>query len=161
MAEEPSSGSTSVVSILDSTLESVDKAEQLVLAAAREMGFDEDTRYQVGMAVREAMVNAVVHGNCYSDRKKVTLGIAKAEDRLTITVTDEGKGFEMDSVPDPLAQENLLNQSGRGIFLMRAFMDEFKAEKLASSGTRFRLVKYLKNEGAPPENPERGNKQEG
>jgi serine/threonine-protein kinase RsbW len=148
MTEEPSGGTTGVVSVLDSTLASVDKAEQLVLEAAEAMGFDEDTRYQIGMAVREALVNAVVHGNCYSEHKKVRLGIAKTEDRLTVTVTDEGKGFDVESLPDPLAQENLLNQSGRGIFLMKAFMDEFDAEKLDPFGTRFKLVKYLQEKGA-------------
>jgi serine/threonine-protein kinase RsbW len=146
MTDHPSEGTTKVVSVLDSTLESVDTAERLVLKAAEEHGFDEDTRYQMGMATREAVVNAVVHGNCYSDHKKVRLAIAKESDRLTITVTDEGKGIIFDSIPDPLAQENLLNQSGRGIFLMKAFMDEFDAKKLDPSGTQFKLVKYLKKE---------------
>jgi serine/threonine-protein kinase RsbW len=88
-------------------------------------------------------VNAVVHGNCYSKYQKVRLSIAKQEDRLTVTVTDEGRGFDIDSVPDPLAQGNLLNQSGRGLFLMKAFMDEFEVRKLDPRGTEFRLVKYL------------------
>jgi serine/threonine-protein kinase RsbW len=143
MAEDTSGETTSVTTILDSTLESVETAEAIVMKTAEEMGFDEDTRYQIGMALREAVVNAVVHGNCYSERKKVRLSVAKETDRLAITVTDEGKGLELDSVPDPLARENLMNQSGRGIFLMKAFMDEFEARKLDPQGTEFKLVKYL------------------
>ena len=132
-----------MVTILDSTLESVEAAEAIVMKTAEEMGFDEDTRYQIGMALREAVVNAVVHGNCYNEHKKVRLSVAKETDRLAISVTDEGKGLELESVPDPLAQENLMNQSGRGIFLMKAFMDEFEARKLDPRGTEFKLVKYL------------------
>ncbi len=133
----------SVVRVLDSTLESVDTAEKLVMEAAKEMGFPEDTRFQIGMAIRESVVNAVVHGNCYSEHKKVRLSVSRDENRLTVTVSDEGKGFDIESVPDPLAQENLLNQSGRGIFLMKAFMDEFTARRIEPTGTEFKLVKYL------------------
>ncbi len=143
MPENASGGTTSVVTMLDSTLESVDAAEEIVLKAAEEMGFDEDSRYQIGMAVRESVVNAVVHGNRYSERKKVRLSVIKEPDRLTILVADEGQGFNLDSIPDPLAQENLLNQSGRGIFLMKTFMDEFDVRPVEPTGTEFVLVKYL------------------
>lgn len=143
MAEKSSGGTTSVVTMLDSTLESVDAAEEIVLKAAEEMGFDEDSRYQIGMAVRESVVNAVVHGNRYSERKKVRLSVTKGKDRLTILVADEGQGFDLNSIPDPLAQENLLNQSGRGIFLMKTFMDEFEVRPVEPTGTEFVLVKYL------------------
>ncbi len=146
MSENAGGGTTRVVKVLDSTLESVDVAEELVTGAAEEMGFAEDARHQIGMAVRESVVNAVVHGNCYSEHKKVHLTVSQNENRLTVTVRDEGKGFDIDSVPDPLAQENLLNQSGRGILLMRAFMDEFDVRHLEPAGTEFRLVKYLKKE---------------
>jgi len=129
--------------MLDSTLESVDAAETIVLTAAEEMGFDEDTRYQIGMAIRESVVNAVVHGNCYNEHKKVRLEVSKGSDRLSISIQDQGKGLDIDSIPDPLARENLLNQSGRGIFLMKAFMDEFKVNKVEPHGTEFKLVKYL------------------
>ena len=132
-----------MVSELDSLLESVDAAEAMVLQAAEEAGFDEEVRYQIGMAIRESVVNAVVHGNRYNKHKKVRLSIFKEPDRLTVTVADEGKGFDVDSIPDPLAQENLLNQSGRGIFLMKAFMDEFEIRQIEPTGTEFKLVKYL------------------
>ena len=146
MAEDSSGGTTDVVSVLDSTLESVDTAEEVVLDAARELGFQDEIQQQIGMAVRESVVNAVVHGNCYNQHKKIRLSVSKAPDRLTVTVADEGKGFDINSLPDPLAKENLLNQSGRGIFLMKAFMDEFQVRALEPTGTEFRLVKYLDQE---------------
>lgn len=146
MPEDSSGETTSVVSILDSTLESVDTAEEVVLDAARELGFQEEIQQQIGMAVRESVVNAVVHGNCYNRHKKIRVSVSKAPDRLTVTVADEGKGFDINSLSDPLAKENLLNQCGRGIFLMKAFMDEFQVRALKPTGTEFRLVKYLDQE---------------
>ena len=90
--------------LLDSTLDSVEVAETEVLGAAREIGFHEDDLHQLGMAVRESMVNAVVHGNRYNARKKVHLSVTKEADRLTIVIADEGDGFDPNSVPDPLAE---------------------------------------------------------
>jgi len=129
--------------MLDSTLDSVDTAETAVVEAAKAMGFDEDDQHKLGIAVRECMVNAVVHGNCYNARKKVHLAIVPAPDRLTVTVTDQGNGFEMHQVPDPLAEENILRHSGRGILLIQAFMDEVEVRKAQPSGTEVRLVMYL------------------
>jgi len=143
MAENTKGEPKDVVSVLDSNLDSVDTAEQIVLKAAKELGFEEDEQYQIGMAIRESMVNAVVHGNCYNEHKKVRLSVAKAPDRLIIKIADEGKGLDIDSLPDPLAKENLMKQSGRGILLMKAFMDEFAVRKLEPRGTEFKLVKYL------------------
>lgn len=128
---------------LDSTLKSVDKAEAIVMKAARKFGFGDDDQHQIGMAVRECMVNAVVHGNRYSAHKKVHLAIGSRRDSMVITIGDEGGGFDLSSLPDPLAPENLLRQSGRGILLIRAFMDEFDLHPRAGGGTEVRLVKHL------------------
>ena len=129
--------------LLDSTLDSVEVAEKAVLEAAEEIGFGEDELHQLGMAVRESMVNAVVHGNRYNARKKVHVAITKGQDRLTIVIADEGEGFDMTSIPDPLAEENLLRQSGRGLLLMRAFVDEFHVKRGEPGGTVVIMVKYL------------------
>src|SRR5579864_7039682 len=129
--------------LLDSTLDSVEVAETTVLGAAREIGFHEDDLHQLGMAVRESMVNAVVHGNRYNARKKVHLSVTGEPDRLTVVIADEGEGFEMTSVPDPLAEENLLRQSGRGLLLIQAFVDEFQVRRGQPGGTEVRMVKYL------------------
>ena len=129
--------------LLDSSLDSVETAETEVLDAAREIGFHEDDLHQLGMAVRESMVNAVVHGNRYNSRKKVHLSVTKEPNRLTIVIADEGDGFDPDAVPDPLAEGNLLRQSGRGLLLMRAFVDEFQVRPGTPRGTEVRMVKYL------------------
>jgi serine/threonine-protein kinase RsbW len=126
---------------LDSTLDSVDVAEEMVRHFAEENGFPEDDCHQIGMAVRESVVNAVVHGNCYSSQKKVTLALEAGRDRLTITVQDQGRGFDPGDVPDPLASENLLRKSGRGLFLIRAFMDELHLHRLGAEGMEVIMVK--------------------
>ena len=128
---------------LDSSLDSVDSAEQLVLDVARKAGFQEEDLHKIGMAVRESMVNAVVHGNQYSAHKKVRVSVSKGQDRLTVTISDQGKGFELEQLPDPLSDENLLRNSGRGIFLIRAFMDELHVRRLSPAGTEVTLTKYL------------------
>jgi serine/threonine-protein kinase RsbW len=128
--------------LLDSTLDSVDTAETLAIGVASDAGFSEDDRNAIGMAVRECMVNAVVHGNRYSAGKKVRLSIAATPERITVRIADEGAGFDLESLPDPLAPENLLKQSGRGIFLIRSFMDEFSVERRSGAGSQATLVKY-------------------
>ena len=128
--------------VLDSTLESVDVAEDAVLHEARDLGFDEDDLHRIGMSVRECMVNAVVHGNRYNARKKVRLTVTRTPDRLSIVIADEGEGFDMSALPDPLANENLLRHSGRGLLLMQAFMDEFQVQAREPNGTEVKLVKH-------------------
>ncbi|MEO7143278.1 MAG: ATP-binding protein [Bryobacteraceae bacterium] len=141
---EPGNGEVQALdTLLDSTLESVDTAEEAVLKIAGEMGFAEEELHRIGIAVRETVVNAVVHGNRYNIRKKVHLRVSQGDRRLVIEVQDEGDGFEMARVPDPLADENLLRHSGRGILLMHAFMDEFQMRPALPKGAEVRMVKYL------------------
>jgi serine/threonine-protein kinase RsbW len=128
---------------LASTLESVDSAEELAVGVAQRAGFDEDDLMKIGMAVRESMVNAVVHGNRYNEHKKVRFSVAHSAERFTVRIADEGEGFDFESLPDPLAPENLMRTSGRGIFLIRSFMDEFEMRHLEPGGTEVTLVKYL------------------
>ncbi len=128
---------------LESTLQSVDEAENLVVRAAEQAGLNEDDAHQIGMAVREVMVNAVVHGNRYNKKKRVHLGIDSSRTALTVTIGDEGAGFDFNALPDPLSPENLLRQSGRGLLLVRAFMDDFQVQPRAGGGTEVRLVKNL------------------
>jgi serine/threonine-protein kinase RsbW len=129
---------------LESTLDSVNKAEKMADQAATQAGFDEDTRGGISLAVREGMINAVLHGNAYDSAKHVNLTLEQTGPELIVTITDEGKGFVPEEVPNPLAPENLLKQSGRGIFLMRTFMDEVRFRKL-NSGTEITLIKRLQN----------------
>ena len=128
---------------LDSTLESVDSAEELAVGAAQRAGFGEDDLIKIGMAVRESMVNAVVHGNRYNANKRVRFSVANDRERFTVRIADEGDGFDFSCLPDPLSPENLMCTSGRGIFLVRSFMDEFQIRRLEPAGTEVTLVKYM------------------
>jgi serine/threonine-protein kinase RsbW len=128
---------------LDSTLESVDRAEELVVEAAKKAGIEEDDALSLGMAIRECMVNAVVHGNRYNLNKKVHLTVTRTAAHLIIKIADEGEGFELEDLPDPLADENLLRHSGRGIFIIRAFTDDFQVRRMNPSGTEVTLVKNV------------------
>jgi len=127
---------------LDSTLESVNKAEQTAEALAAKMPFDDESCHRIAMAVREAAVNAVLHGNAYDPNKKVTVSFENTGDSLVIKIADQGRGLKDEDIPDPLAEENLLKQSGRGIFLIRSFMDEVRIRNL-EPGTEITLVKHI------------------
>ena len=140
-----------VARTLDSTLESVDQAEADVTRIAGEAGFDEEDLHRIGIAVRESMVNAVVHGNHYSTKKKVHFAVSHSvtnsgggppSDCLAVVIEDEGEGFHQKEIPDPLAEENLLKHSGRGLLLIEAFMDRFVVEPRVPHGTKVTLVKY-------------------
>jgi serine/threonine-protein kinase RsbW len=131
--------------LLASTLDSVDQAEELTAAAAQRAGFEEEDLMKIGMAIREAMVNAVVHGNQYNANKQVRFSLSVTRDRFTITIADQGGGFDFEHLPDPLAPENLLRTSGRGIFLMRSFMDAVDLRHLESGGTEVTLVKNVES----------------
>jgi serine/threonine-protein kinase RsbW len=124
-----------------STLESVDLVEADILKAATDAGFGEDEQHGIGMAVRECMVNAVVHGNRYNKNKHVHVNVMKSASDFTIKITDQGEGFETERVPDPLDESNILRHSGRGLFLMAAFMDDVKVQKVVPSGTEVTLSK--------------------
>lgn len=127
---------------LPSTLESVDKAEEMAVHEAQKFGLGEDEREQFGMAIRECMVNAVVHGNGYNRNKSVHFAIERSPEQLAVTIGDEGAGFDIQALPDPLAPENLLKQSGRGLMLIRAFVDEFDLHGRPGGGTEVRMVKH-------------------
>jgi len=132
---------------LDSTLETVDNAEQAASRIAAEAGFDDDEVMQIAMAVREAAVNAVLHGNAYDPGKKVGLDFERTAQDLVITIRDQGKGLDLAKIPDPLAPENLLKTSGRGIFLIRSFMDEVEISP-SQTGTEIKLVKHVRGPSA-------------
>jgi len=97
---------------------------------------------QIAMAVREAAVNAVLHGNAYDPEKKVELEFERTPQDLVITIRDQGKGMDMAKIPDPLAPENLLKTSGRGIFLIRSFMDSVEIHP-SQTGTEIKLIKHV------------------
>lgn len=128
---------------LDSTLETVNNAEETAGRVASEAGFDDEEVMKISMAVREAAVNAVLHGNAYDPNKKVTLAFERTQHDLVITVRDQGKGLDQSKIPDPLAAENLMKTSGRGIFLIRSFMDVVEIHP-STTGTEFRMIKHVR-----------------
>ena len=135
---------------LNSTMESVSEVEAAAERLATEAGLDEDERFHITMAVREATVNAVLHGNEYDSSRMIDVKIETTASDFIFTVGDEGRGFNPEDVPDPLAPENLLRGTGRGIFLIRSLMDEVHFRHL-HPGTELKLVKHLTPAAEKPE----------
>jgi serine/threonine-protein kinase RsbW len=127
---------------LKSTMESVSEVEAVADKLAAEAGLDEEDRFHVTMAVREAAVNAVLHGNEYDSAKRFEASFENTGAALVITITDQGRGLDPETLPDPLAPENLMRGTGRGIFLIRSFMDEVRFRQL-HPGTELTLIKNL------------------
>src|SRR6478752_8314893 len=128
---------------LETQVESVNLAEEMCLRVAEAAGFDEEMCYRIGMSVREGVINAFHYGNQEKPEKKIHLAVDLTPEKLVIHVMDEGKGFKLSDVPDPLAEENILSTSGRGIFLMRAFMDEFNVVSGSTGGAEIIMSKWL------------------
>jgi serine/threonine-protein kinase RsbW len=129
-----------------STFEMLDFVDVVGGHVSREVGLDEDQAHWVGVAVRECVINAIKHGNRHDTSKRVfvefmTAVVAVPE--MTIRVRDQGQGFDPDEIADPLAPENLLKGSGRGIFLIRNFMDEVDLERIPGGGMEVRMVKRV------------------
>ncbi len=93
------------------------------------------------MAVREAITNAMVHGNKEDEAKTIELTLNCLGRELEIEVKDQGEGFDPTSIPDPTEPANILKTSGRGIFLMRSFMDEVQWSMRPEGGTTVRMTK--------------------
>lgn len=127
---------------LGSSMDAVTEIESTAEKFAAAAGLDEDEQFRFSMAVREAAVNAVLHGNDYDPAKKVSVSFANTGQSLVITIADQGKGLNPESIPDPTAPENLLRGTGRGIFLIRSLMDEVHFRCL-NPGTEITLVKHL------------------
>ena len=111
------------------------------------LGLDEDAQHYVGVAVRECVINAIRHGNRNDLDKRVFVEFATATTstgvELAIRVRDQGEGFDPESIADPLAPENLLKSSGRGIFLIRSFMDDVQLRPAAEGGMEVQMVKRV------------------
>lgn len=110
--------------VLKSEYEEVEKVEHLLNELQEEIGFNDEFYAKLMLTVSEAATNGIVHGNQLDASKKVVLTASYDGKKLTFTSKDEGPGFEPDEVPNPLAEENLLKPSGRGVFLMKEYADE-------------------------------------
>jgi serine/threonine-protein kinase RsbW len=127
--------------ILPSSIEAINDAASAAAEFVMRSGLGEEAAYAVDMAVREAVTNAVLHGNRQDQAKKVEVSFKSSPDAIEITVRDQGNGFNAESVPDPTDPQNLLKTNGRGILFMRNFMDEVEWSRDPQGGTVVRMTK--------------------
>ena len=126
---------------LPSRIDTVATAAAAVADFIGRSGVSDDAAFGIDMAVREAITNAVVHGNRQDENKTVDIVLKSSPDAVEISVHDQGPGFNPEDVPDPTATENILKTSGRGIFFMRTFMDEVDWLIRPEGGTTVRMLK--------------------
>ena len=127
--------------ILPTKLESVEEAAIEIDKFAKSVGFSEEEIYAIDMAVREAVANAVKHGNLLDESKSVEVTFSNLPHALEITVRDFGKGFDIEKIPDPTKPENLLKVNGRGILFMRNFTEEVEWERHPEGGMIVKMRK--------------------
>ena len=126
---------------LASRLESVDEAAMLADKFAKSVGLDDEFIYAVDLAVRESVANAVKHGNKFDESKEVKLTFSNSSEIFEMTVRDFGPGFNVEEIPDPTDQENLLKSNGRGILFMNSFMDTVEWENASDGGLVVKMTK--------------------
>lgn len=134
------------VSEIDVHIPSEDKyiylIDLILSYVVKEMQFDDETGEQINLAVIEAGTNAIKHGNKNDPNKHVDFRFCMSSNKLEVYVRDYGEGFELSELEDPLSPENIMKPCGRGIYLMKALMDEVEYSMNGKSGTEVRLVKY-------------------
>ena len=130
--------------ILETLIESIALAEEVGVRFAAAAGFGEDDQYKVGLAVHEGVMNAFMYGNQQRRERKIHLTFELHEDRLVIHIVDQGAGFRIEDVPDPREDENVLEDSGRGVLLMKAFMDEVDVLSSEAGGAKLVMAKRRK-----------------
>ena len=150
-----SAPTTSVKLVLPSEVKLIDLVHAATEKMAEYAGFDPDEALNVGLALREAVINAMVHGNRQDPTLKVHVTLTSKGDKFQATVRDEGNGFDPHHEPDPTADENLLNTSGRGLLLMRAFVDEVRFRQRRGRGMEITLTK-TSNHSNGEENSDNG-----
>ena len=127
---------------ISSKIEAIDEAVQKATAFASGAGFGDEALFGIDMAVREALANAVKHGNKLDETKQVEVTLVSLDGGMEIMIRDFGKGFDVTEVPDPTNPENLLKASGRGILFMHNFVDKVEWQRHAEGGM---IVKMIKN----------------
>lgn len=130
---------------LPSRVEAVEEAASTIARFLSRFGITEEAAFGIDMAVREAITNAVIHGNKLDETRVVEINVKCSPDSLEIKVHDQGQGFNPETVLDPTEEENILKTSGRGIFFMRNFMDEVEWSIHPEGGTTVRLLKRIAN----------------
>ena len=120
----------------------MDTAHELVEQVLQLAHFSEDDIYWLTIAAREAIANAIKHGNKMDQAKKVYVDLTLVDDHFIMTVKDEGEGFDPESIPDPRDPDNLTVDHGRGVYYIKTFMDEVKYEFIPGEGTTLTMIKY-------------------
>lgn len=128
---------------IGSRFENIELVQVVLRDCLERLGLEEDSRHWVDVAVREALANAIKHGNEQNPSKQVHVDLAVEDNQLVIRVEDEGVGFDPAHLGDPLAPENLLRPNGRGIFYMKSFMDEIQYGSGPGGGTMVTLRKRI------------------
>jgi serine/threonine-protein kinase RsbW len=128
---------------IPSRLEEMDAVHSLVEQASKEFRLNEDMSYWIEVTVCESVINAIRHGNQSDPAKKASLRISSTGDAIEVVVEDQGTGFSLDDLADPTDPANLLKPSGRGILIIRSFMDEVDLSHREGGGTRLRMIKRL------------------
>jgi serine/threonine-protein kinase RsbW len=136
--------------VVPSRIESLALINAVAEEVAEQMSFDEEARNAITISVVEAGTNAIQHGNRGDSSKPTEVCFRLEAGQLVILIRDEGKGFDPDRVSDPLAAENLFAESGRGVYILRSFMDEVDFSFHGGRGTECRLVKYLPSRAPSP-----------
>jgi serine/threonine-protein kinase RsbW len=126
-----------------SRLEEMQAVHELIEEAVKEYQLDGEIAHWIELTISESMINAIQHGNKADPQKTATLKISSNGEYIEIIVEDEGTGFTLDRVADPTDQANLLKPSGRGILIIRSFMDEVDCSPRAGGGCRLRMVKKI------------------
>jgi len=126
-----------------SAFEVMDFVQVVSDQVGRDAGLDDDGVHWMGVAIRESVINAIRHGNQNDASKRVFVDFDRDASELRIRVRDEGDGFDPDTLADPLAPENLLKASGRGIFLIRSFMDDVRLQRASEGGMEVLMIKRV------------------
>lgn len=124
--------------VIGSALREIEQPKRRILDAVQQHSFDDSDIFALQLALEEALTNAVKHGNCCDPKKSVTIQYSVNNKRAVIVVRDEGAGFEPGEVPDPTHPDRLPVPNGRGIMLLRAYMDEIEYR---DSGRELYMVK--------------------
>ena len=134
---------TSVKLVIPSEIRLIDLVHVASEKMAEVLGFEPDEALNVGLAVREAVINAMLHGNKKNPDLLVTVSMAAEKGCLVTKVSDQGNGFKRDEAPDPTDRANLLRNSGRGLLLMEAFVDNVTFRSLRGGGTQVTMIKRI------------------
>lgn len=130
--------------VIPSLLEKLSEVEELTERVAEQHNIDEDDKDNLAIAITELTNNAIIHGNKFDHKKQVTISFYFDNNEIYVYIKDQGTGFDPTSIENPLEPENLLKESGRGIFILRSIMDDVKFH-VSPSGTEVKIVKKIKH----------------